>query len=207
MQTGHVFTTKIGTPIEPDNLRRFWMPLRRAVRRRSARARCSWEQEPGAGVPGDLRAPGGLHRGLRVLMHAAVVNRGEPLDPARASAAAALRVAWRSVAPVPGAFPSDHLTAELAHLTRELQEEINPVRRLRCVVRQAKRKMSRFLSWNPQRPRPPPPIRRPAETVQIIRAVGPLSDPQLNGIAPESPTQRRRSRSGIPHVRKGGNWR
>ncbi|ABW14751.1 integrase family protein [Parafrankia sp. EAN1pec] len=31
VQTGHVFTTKIGTPIEPDNLRRFWMPLRRAV--------------------------------------------------------------------------------------------------------------------------------------------------------------------------------
>ncbi|WP_261559627.1 tyrosine-type recombinase/integrase [Frankia tisae] len=31
VNTGHVFTTKIGTPIEPDNLRRFWMPLRRAA--------------------------------------------------------------------------------------------------------------------------------------------------------------------------------
>ncbi len=29
--TDHVFTTKIGTPIEPDNLRRFWMPLRCAA--------------------------------------------------------------------------------------------------------------------------------------------------------------------------------
>ncbi|WP_322778940.1 site-specific integrase [Frankia sp. Cas4] len=29
--TDHVFTTKIGTPIEPDNLRRFWLPLRCAV--------------------------------------------------------------------------------------------------------------------------------------------------------------------------------
>ncbi len=29
--TDHVFTTTIGTPIEPDSLRRFWMPLRCAA--------------------------------------------------------------------------------------------------------------------------------------------------------------------------------
>jgi integrase len=27
-ETGHIFTTEIGTPIEPDNLRRSWYPLR-----------------------------------------------------------------------------------------------------------------------------------------------------------------------------------
>jgi integrase len=31
VETGHVFTTVIGTPIEPDNLRRSWYPLRDAV--------------------------------------------------------------------------------------------------------------------------------------------------------------------------------
>lgn len=29
--TGYVFTTEIGTPIEPDNLRRSWYPLRAAA--------------------------------------------------------------------------------------------------------------------------------------------------------------------------------
>jgi hypothetical protein len=29
VDTGYVFTTEIGTPIEPDNLRRTWYPLRR----------------------------------------------------------------------------------------------------------------------------------------------------------------------------------
>lgn len=28
VDTGYVFTTEIGTPIEPDNLRRTWYPLR-----------------------------------------------------------------------------------------------------------------------------------------------------------------------------------
>jgi integrase len=31
VETGHVFTSVIGTPIEPDNLRRSWYPLRDAV--------------------------------------------------------------------------------------------------------------------------------------------------------------------------------
>lgn len=30
-ETGYVFTTKVGTPIEPDNLRRSWYPLRSAA--------------------------------------------------------------------------------------------------------------------------------------------------------------------------------
>ncbi|KLL11590.1 MULTISPECIES: site-specific integrase [Protofrankia] len=31
VKSGHVFTTRIGTAIEPDNLRRFWLPLRQAA--------------------------------------------------------------------------------------------------------------------------------------------------------------------------------
>ncbi|WP_344114481.1 site-specific integrase [Kribbella alba] len=31
VETGYVFTTEIGTPIEPDNLRRTWYPLRDAA--------------------------------------------------------------------------------------------------------------------------------------------------------------------------------
>jgi integrase len=31
VETGFVFTTEIGTPIEPDNLRRTWYPLRESA--------------------------------------------------------------------------------------------------------------------------------------------------------------------------------
>jgi hypothetical protein len=61
-------------------------------------------------------------------------------------------------------------------MARELEEEINPPRRLRAVIRQVKRKMSRFLSWNPSRPKPPQPARRPIETLQVIPALAPRPD-------------------------------
>lgn len=31
VETGYVFTTEVDTPIEPDNLRRVWYPLREAA--------------------------------------------------------------------------------------------------------------------------------------------------------------------------------
>ncbi|WP_322769741.1 IS4 family transposase [Frankia sp. Cr1] len=46
-----------------------------------------------------------VYTGLRVLMHAAAVNRSEPLDPDRLSFAATLRAARRSVTAFPGNFP------------------------------------------------------------------------------------------------------
>ncbi|MBT2453049.1 hypothetical protein J7F03_39715 [Streptomyces sp. ISL-43] len=81
-----------------------------------------------------------LYTDLRVLMHRTAVNRSEPLDPDRLSFAAALRAARRSITTLNRDFPPQHLST----VARELEEEINPPRRLRAVIRQAKRKMSRF---------------------------------------------------------------
>ncbi|GAA0325276.1 hypothetical protein GCM10010302_75470 [Streptomyces polychromogenes] len=120
-----------------------------------------------------------LYAGLRVLMHRAAVNRSEPLDPDRLSFAAALRAARRSITSLNRDFPPQHLST----VARELEEEINPPRRRRAVIRQAKRKMSRFLSWNPDRPRPPQPTRRPAETFRSLQPSHPHQTPKSTALS------------------------
>ncbi|WP_322769247.1 site-specific integrase [Frankia sp. Cr1] len=42
VETGHVFTSVIGTPIEPDNLRRSWYPLREKIDTGGSRGRPPW---------------------------------------------------------------------------------------------------------------------------------------------------------------------
>jgi hypothetical protein len=68
------------------------------------------------------------------------------------------------------------VVGELANLAVELMEEINPPRRLRSVLRQVKRKMSRFLAWNPARPQPPQPTKTSMEAVTVIPPSAPAPD-------------------------------
>ncbi|GAB2995138.1 hypothetical protein GCM10023080_071880 [Streptomyces pseudoechinosporeus] len=115
-----------------------------------------------------------VHAGIRALMHRTATRSDPPLDPDRLSFTAALRAVHRSL--TPRAFPPEDPPAARARLEAELLEELNPPRRLRTVIRQVKRKISRFLAWNPERPRPPQPRKRPLDAVSLVYLSAPAPD-------------------------------
>ncbi|GAA3037389.1 hypothetical protein GCM10020000_14110 [Streptomyces olivoverticillatus] len=111
-------------------------------------------------------------------MYTAALRHTSPIDPDRLSFAAALRATHRSATALTGDFfPPDHLSVEVAHFCTEIWQEINPPRWLRTVLRQVKRKMSKFLAWNPIRTPPVQPTRTPPRAVKIIQAAEATSDP------------------------------
>jgi hypothetical protein len=118
-----------------------------------------------------------VHAAVRAQMHRVATTLPDPLDPDRLSFTAALRAARRSVTRPTRSFPPDGTATGTSRIDQELREELNPVRRLRTVIRQVKRMLPKYPAWDPSRPRPPQPTKRPDQAVELVPAHQPTADP------------------------------